>query len=775
MISQNSSINISVYKKILFSYIIIIVITVSTICTVLFLLFSNSATKEISKSSQAMLTQTGYVSNFLYEQVSSVANMLSNDSTIMKVLYTEKKDPLDEYQAVSRLRQISTVYRFIKYMGIYNEHTKRYVTDLGVPVFPDQDSDIISLLGSAPQNEFLRFIPRKSTFPVGLNSAQASVNVLTFIIYPNYLFSVPIKGAIIVNIDEAYVRKTIQSMRSNHQDNIFIMDLNGKILSHTNPDLFLNDYSKMQYVQKILKYPGLQGYFVTTVDDQKELVTFIKSPALNWYFVDARPYNYLLSNIHTLRNITLLVAFLIMLISTVLSLKFVQVFYNPLKALVEKVNAIFDKFQFQTRKYNEFDLLSEAFSTTIERANSLESSLKTAYPMFKETYFRSILMGDFENHNDISMLQNMNMEWIGPYFCVIVIKVDGYKHSKKEICKSGQTLLRNIIGSITQELIRQEYQCEPVGIEEDEFAVLMQLQENIMPDSLHPLLEYVQSTVTERYGLSTSFFIGDIVSNRDDIHISYESALEYGNYRLFLDYGCVIDYNKIKFQLDNYGEYPYSIENKLLKALESTNKDNVEVELRLFIDALRTLNYQHALIYCDQVVISIVKHFATMIDIKFKGCKNYFEALKELQSLDTLDNIHDRLKKFCFEICSIVDETKNKSNSQKIYQAQEYLERHYADPNVSLELVSEYVGLSAGYFGKLFRSITNANFTDYLNNIRLEKSKELLTSTDYPIAVICQKVGIYNSTYYFTLFKKAFGITPALYRKQSGKVAANNT
>ncbi|MFD1908933.1 helix-turn-helix domain-containing protein [Paenibacillus rhizoplanae] len=68
--------------------------------------------------------------------------------------------------------------------------------------------------------------------------------------------------------------------------------------------------------------------------------------------------------------------------------------------------------------------------------------------------------------------------------------------------------------------------------------------------------------------------------------------------------------------------------------------------------------------------------------------------------------------------------------------------------------MSSIAGLSPSYLGKLFKGATRQSFSEYLNNTRLEKAKDLLASTSETAARISEAVGIYNITYFSTLFKK---------------------
>ncbi|MBQ7943010.1 MAG: AraC family transcriptional regulator [Lachnospiraceae bacterium] len=55
----------------------------------------------------------------------------------------------------------------------------------------------------------------------------------------------------------------------------------------------------------------------------------------------------------------------------------------------------------------------------------------------------------------------------------------------------------------------------------------------------------------------------------------------------------------------------------------------------------------------------------------------------------------------------------------------------------------------------------------YLNQVRIEKAKELLLSTDDKIGVIGQHVGIENTNHFIRLFKDKTGVTPLYFRKET--------
>ena len=57
------------------------------------------------------------------------------------------------------------------------------------------------------------------------------------------------------------------------------------------------------------------------------------------------------------------------------------------------------------------------------------------------------------------------------------------------------------------------------------------------------------------------------------------------------------------------------------------------------------------------------------------------------------------------------------------------------------------------------------SLTEYVNEKRITASYPFLATTGIPIAVIAEKVGIYDENYFTKLFKKYQGMTPREYRQ----------
>ena len=770
----------AIYRKIFISNIFLVAFAVIIICVTLFSFFSASTIKEIGEVSKSILSQTSFAYDIIYEQVFNIGNQIVVDNEISRVLFTKERDPIIEYYSQMRLNKIKSAYPFIHNIGIYNGISERYIS--ANIISSEEDIDIANRNLNRNKTKYFEFFPRAVALSDDLETRLPD-NVLTFIFYPKYSLSITPKCAIIVDIDEKYIQDIIRGIRNNPDDSIFIINSEGIVLSHINSDFFMNDFSDYGYIGKILHAADDRGCFREELNSQKQLITYVKSSSLDGVFISIMPYEHLLSNIYRIKNITLFVALMVILTGILVSLLLTRRIYNPLETLMKKISSMSTHTNPMFQEGNEFDLIFDVFSSTREKSSSLENRLNMTMPVFKETYMHFLLKKNVRDVNNIpgvrdapEMLEEIDRQLSSPFYCVVVCKLDRYKQFKDEYITRSKTILRFAVGNTIHELIGREYRNEIIIMGEDEVAILILLEDDLSGEKLILVLNEISNTVERNFSCSLSTGMGDIVLKKEEIHLSYQSAVEYLKYRLFFGYGAIISRQTIKNRFKKNIRYPAFVEKKLIDALKLNNRKETEQEIDNFIAFVNTIPYDYAIPYSSQLLLCVLKYFDRIIDIpKSPDPKNYYTVINKLPQADTIEEISSMIKLICFDICAKLDEKRHSKNIQVIEEIQEYIEAHYDNPNLCLDLLAQMVKLSSGYLGKLFRSIVNISFNDYLNKIRLEKASDLLIHTDDTIPVISEKVGINNFTYFFTLFKKNYGMTPDQFRKQNIKFTSGIT
>ena len=114
------------------------------------------------------------------------------------------------------------------------------------------------------------------------------------------------------------------------------------------------------------------------------------------------------------------------------------------------------------------------------------------------------------------------------------------------------------------------------------------------------------------------------------------------------------------------------------------------------------------------------------------------------------------------------DETQASQNDrmhQVVQLIMTYMENNYAK-DISIEQLATLYYVSPTYLSKIFKDLTGFSPINYLIQIRLKKAHELLTTDDLTVKEVAKAVG-YEDAYHFSKsFKKHFGTSPSLVKKQ---------
>ena len=81
------------------------------------------------------------------------------------------------------------------------------------------------------------------------------------------------------------------------------------------------------------------------------------------------------------------------------------------------------------------------------------------------------------------------------------------------------------------------------------------------------------------------------------------------------------------------------------------------------------------------------------------------------------------------------------------------------------------VNMSRSTFYKKFKSLTGQPPVEFIREMRLKRSAQLLAAGETNISEIAYTVGFSNNRYFSTCFKEYFGITPTEYLKKVTKKA----
>ncbi len=102
---------------------------------------------------------------------------------------------------------------------------------------------------------------------------------------------------------------------------------------------------------------------------------------------------------------------------------------------------------------------------------------------------------------------------------------------------------------------------------------------------------------------------------------------------------------------------------------------------------------------------------------------------------------------------------------QFVKKAKEYLLENFSDETINRDKVAEFLNISNSYLSEIFKKNTKKTLPGYLNEIRIEQAKKLLTNTQKNVNEISFEVGFNSITHFYRVFKEFEKTTPSQFRK----------
>lgn len=98
-----------------------------------------------------------------------------------------------------------------------------------------------------------------------------------------------------------------------------------------------------------------------------------------------------------------------------------------------------------------------------------------------------------------------------------------------------------------------------------------------------------------------------------------------------------------------------------------------------------------------------------------------------------------------------------------VVQIVDYIDTHYSQP-LTLEVLADMCHGSPYHLQRTFKRIKNITPVEYIQKVRIANAKDHLITSDKSIVEIGERIGLPNTPYFITLFKKKTGYTPLQYR-----------
>lgn len=256
--------------------------------------------------------------------------------------------------------------------------------------------------------------------------------------------------------------------------------------------------------------------------------------------------------------------------------------------------------------------------------------------------------------------------------------------------------------------------------------------------------------------MSIFMCVGRICMQLGEITENLYSLRSYDHLRFYEGYGKVVGgiAGFVKRDSAFIKEFPFQQYKALTAAMRTGSVEETEEMLESFRAAVLSERPPEGVLKRE-----VIRSFGDFRD----SMKDQRRSLTDMEKAATCQEFFDVLEEVVKE-CGQANRILCKISRREIRDSVVYLYQHYRE-SITLSFLSERACMSRAYFCKVFKDEVGCNYTDFLNQIRIDHAMQLLRESNLHTKEVAEQTGFTDYRYFCRLFKAITGKTCGEYRR----------
>ena len=458
--------------------------------------------------------------------------------------------------------------------------------------------------------------------------------------------------------------------------------------------------------------------------------------------------------------VILMILFLIFVIlSGFACILFTRYTYSPISKLMAKVQTSYPS---KIPLSNEFDTFQNAFDSILEEKQKLAKRLNSESDHLVGSImtraFHHILPEGFYLKNALANL-NVNL----PYDteCIGILELYSDIPADFDMASVLESRLYDTSDSPISFLVFQT--------DTRRYAIVFNFSpDTVSMDAAADSVRKAMDVLSKESPLLYTMGISDPLP-LSEIHTAYSQALQTLEYQSICGIHSIQMYGAVKAKRYNYNHNAMKLSYNKLKVYISAKTD-VPTALETYTE-IRNSCFHEA--EASSEVFQCFRY--DMINTLLKVASDYRITAKDHQLVEnllhttTIPDLDEAIVRSLEQIKDYYQNSLTQSENELIQKVIDFLKENYDNHDVNINWLGNYFHISPSYLSRQFKEETGMSPLAYLTSLRIEKSQELLLTTQKTIAKIAEESGFLSNEVFIRTFKKETGITPGEFRKASQK------
>lgn len=300
---------------------------------------------------------------------------------------------------------------------------------------------------------------------------------------------------------------------------------------------------------------------------------------------------------------------------------------------------------------------------------------------------------------------------------------------------------------------------EYVNLNEYQSMVFIQLDDSLDSASTDQLGEMLKHAVTDTFKSNVCIVLSNPVNSKEQIHMEYMNMEKSIESKFFYDRSVVLfSSGTDKATQSNMSDAEFYIA-QMDRHIELREYSEAGKMIEQFFDALQ-MDRKLPVTYLKFVCTSIMQKL-------FKSSDRHHQLIPDMAENIYASSTLLELKSILMQIVWQYGENALavKQGGKLITDVLDVIHKEYSN-DISLEYVADKVYLSPSYLSHLFKKETGQSFMKYVTSFRFNKALDLLQNTNMKISDISREVGYNSHSYFCSIFKNYYGLSPAQFRER---------
>ncbi|WP_019421658.1 response regulator transcription factor [Paenibacillus sp. OSY-SE] len=283
------------------------------------------------------------------------------------------------------------------------------------------------------------------------------------------------------------------------------------------------------------------------------------------------------------------------------------------------------------------------------------------------------------------------------------------------------------------------------------------------------VLEEIRQSVERYLRFSVTAGAGTVIHTLEEAPYAYNAAIAALDYRVILGSNRVICIDDVEMRMVEKLCFDHWKEEALIRCL----KVGTAEELRGMLDSLfqglmeAHISVKDFQIYVMEMLIALMKVARDAGQAADTAVGDELASFERIREFRHMEEAKQWVLQLCTRLMHHIAADRQTSYKKLVQEATSFVEANYENSDLSITMVCGHLHISAGYFSSIFKKETKMTFINYLLQLRMEKAKQYLRSTDWKTFEIAEQVGYSDPNYFSYSFKKYAGLSPKEYRSRA--------